>query len=134
MAKGSPTADANANFGVGAAPAKATGPNILPGASLTKAPKGNASGAGWWAPNDKLPQGVTAEWVPPSASPVTGTGAATPRSPRDIWATLLARESNGLLGTGMVRGNTSDGGQRERMDSASYGGRSVGRSGGGGLY
>jgi hypothetical protein len=79
--------------------------------------------------------GITQQWVAPQAAvPGTAAAAAPQMNPRDIWARLLARERNGTLGTGVQRGFTSDGGQRGRMDAASYGGRSVGRTGGGGLY
>jgi hypothetical protein len=78
--------------------------------------------------------GITQQWVAPQAA-VPGAAAANPMlSNRDIWARLLARERGGTLGTGVQRGFTSDGGQRGRMDSANYGGRSIGRTGGGGLY
>jgi hypothetical protein len=107
MAKGSPTADENANFGVGAAPVKATGPKIMPGASLTKAPTGNAEGAGWWAPNDKLPAGVTAQWVPPPVAPVTVPTAA-PLTPRDRFASMMRGD------------NWANGGSRSRSSDAGY--------------
>ena len=107
MAKGSPTADENANFGVGAAPAKATGPNIMPGASLTKAPKGLAAGSGYWSPNDKLPAGVTAQWVPPVAAPTTV--APTPAVNRNLLAEAMGRGDN-----------WANGGSRSRSSDAGY--------------
>ena len=94
MAKGSPTADENANFGVGVAPAKAAQPNIMPGASLTKAPTGLAAGSGYWSPNDKLPAGVTAQWVPPTPAAAT-TVAPTPAVNRNLLAEAMGR-NNGV--------------------------------------
>jgi hypothetical protein len=127
MAKGTPTAaqatDASTNFGAPAAVKTNPKPTIMAGASMTKAPAGLASGSGYWAPNKNLPAGVTAQWVPPAAAPVTASAAAAPTaSPRDQFADLLRGDS------------WAGGGQRERMDSANYGGRSVGRTGGRGLY
>jgi hypothetical protein len=123
MAKGSPTADENANFGVGAAPAKAAQPNIMPGASLTKAPKGLASGAGYWSPNDKLPAGVTAQWVPPAAAPTTV--APTPAVNRNLLA-----EAMGSSDTHRGVGSASHGDRQGATTSGSgWGGNSSANSG-----
>jgi len=151
MAKGSPTADETANFGVNAAPAKASGPNIMAGASMTKAPNDAAAKSGYWAPNSNLPAGVTAQWVPPAAvapptiDPVPGvtrndlvmqilTGkrpaAGTPYGPNaentamDKWNARLTRGSRG--------GGASQGDRQGATTSGrdSWGGSSGGRGGG----
>ena len=98
----------------------------MPGASLTKAPTGLASGSGYWSPNDKLPAGVTAQWVPPAAPT---TVAPTPAVNRNLLAEAMGHTNtpsqNRLFGTG---GSSHDRGGYTTSGSG-WGGNSSANSG-----